>query len=50
MALIKKNKRQGILEGTAVGEPDDTERVTSGSQEGDRRRAALRERADFLSY
>ncbi len=41
MPFLTKEGWQVILEGTAVGEPDDTERVTSGSEEGDRRRAAL---------
>jgi predicted RNA-binding protein len=50
MPFIAKENWQVLLEGTTVGEPDDTERVTSGSEEGDWKRAALRQRADFLSY
>lgn len=48
--FIRKNQMHKVLEETAVGESDDTGRVTSGSEEGDRRRAALQKRADFLFY
>jgi hypothetical protein len=32
---------QIILEGNTVGKPDDAKRITSGLEEGDRRRAAM---------